>query len=109
MSHKITTQTQITNKKLAVQAIKTAGMSFTENGDRIRITSGLMRGAEINLSTGRITGDTDIHSQKELGALRKYYSEAQIRERCMLEGHTVESRQEQKDGTIRLVCFGAFG
>jgi hypothetical protein len=108
MSHRITTQTSIKNKKLAIQALKTAGMDYSEQGDRIRVVSGAMRGAEINLNTGRITGDTDYHSQKELGALRKYYSEAQIRERCLMEGHTVEERQEQRDGTIRLVCVGTF-
>lgn len=108
MSHRITTQTSITNKTFAKEALKLAGLSYTESSNTLHVTSGDMRNASINLKTGTITGDTDMHNKKALGTLRKFYSEAQIRERCMQEGHTVEDRQVLEDGRIRLVCVGMF-
>jgi hypothetical protein len=109
MSRRITTKTQMTNKDLALDAIKMAGLSYSEEGaSTLRITSGDLRNATINLTNGNVTGDTDYHGRDALGALRKFYSEAQIRERCRLEGHTVEERHVMQDGRIRLVCSGMF-
>ena len=109
MSHRITTKTQMINKNLATSALEMAGLSYTEEGASVlRITSGGLRNATINLTNGDVVGDTDYHGRGTLGALRKFYSEAQIRERCQLEGHTIEDRQVLQDGRIRLVCSGMF-
>lgn len=109
MSHRITTKTQMTNKDLAIDALKMASVSYQESGaSTLRITSGPLRNASIDLTTGNVVGDTDYHGRDTLGALRKFYSEAQIRERCRLEGHTVEERSQLQDGRIRLVCSGMF-
>jgi hypothetical protein len=109
MSHRITTKTQMNNRDLAINALKMAGLSYQEEGaSMLRVTSGDLRNATINLTNGNVVGDTDYHGRDTLGALRKFYSEAQIRERCLLEGHTVEERQVLQDGRIRLVCSGMF-
>lgn len=109
MSRRITTKTQITDKELAIQALKMAGMSYREEGSTVlRITSGSMREATLDLRTGTITGDSDYHRQDTLGALRQHYSEAQIRQRCLMEGHSVEERQVFQDGRVKLICSGMF-
>jgi len=110
MSHRVTTKTDITNKDLAIQALKIAGLSYQESGaDTLVITGGALRNATINLRNGEISGDTDWHSRDTLGALRQHYSEAQIRQRCLMEGHSVEERQVLQDGRVKLICSGMFG
>jgi len=106
MSHRVTTRTEIKDKSIAIQALKSAGFSYAERGDTsISVTSGPMSGASIDLRTGVISGDTDRrHSQKSLGALRKHYTEAKFRKEALKQGHQVESRQVLKNGTIRLIC-----
>lgn len=106
MSHRVTVRTEIKDKTLAMQALKSAGMAFTEVGETgINVTSGTMRGAHIDLRTGVITGDTDRrHNQKSLGALRQHYGEAKFRKEALKQGHQIESRQVLQNGTIRLIC-----
>jgi len=108
MSHRITTKTQITNKELAIDAVKMAGWSFQESGNAITITSGPMNRARINLQNGNITGDTDWHNKEQLGALRQNYSEAVVRQQCRKTGASIESRTVQKDGKVRLVMTANF-
>lgn len=105
MSHRVTTRTEIKDKSIAIQALKSAGFAYAERGETLSVTSGPMSGANIDLRTGVITGDTDRrHSQKSLGSLRKHYTEAKFRKEALKQGHQVESRQVLKNGTIRLIC-----
>jgi hypothetical protein len=106
MSRRITTQTQIKDKKLAISALKTAGWNYDESGDHLTITSGPMRNSMVDLHTGVVTGDSDIHRSNELGSLRKFYAEAAYKQALNKTGATVESREIMKDGRIRLVCSG---
>lgn len=93
MSHRVTTDTEIKDKALALQACKTAGVSYTEQGDVIRFTSGGLRNASLDLRTGRISGDTDYgHTKDTLGALRQAYSEAKYRYEGQKQGVVFESR-----------------
>ena len=108
MSHRITTKTKITNKDLAIDAIKMAGWSFQQSGNAITITSGPMNRARLDLRTGNISGDTDWHSKDTLGALRQNYSEAVVRQQCRKTGATVESREVMKDGKVRLIMTANF-
>ncbi len=109
MSHRVTTQTQITNKELAVQALKSAGWSYQEQGTVLFITGGPMRNASLDTRTGTITGDSDYHNRGTLGALRRHYTEALIRADAIKKGATVESREVLKNGDIRLVLTANFG
>lgn len=109
MSHRVTTQTQITNKDLAVQALKSAGWSYDANDSTIRITSGPMRNSSINVRTGTVTGDSDYHNRGTLGALCRHYAEAVIRAEAAKNGHTVESREVLQNGDFRLVLTANFG
>lgn len=105
MSHRVTTDTEIKDKALAIQACKTAGISYTEQGnDVIRFTSGGLQNATLDLRSGRITGDTDYgHTQDKLGALRQAYGEAKYRYECQKQGISIESRQTEKNGDIVLM------
>jgi hypothetical protein len=110
MSHRITTKTEITNKKLAIQALKTAAWGYTESGDTLRVLDGPMRNATVNTSTGTVSGDTDWHRRgggDGLQALNKFYSEALIRAETQKQGGQIESRTLDKDQNIILIAqFG---
>lgn len=109
MSHRVTTQTDIKEKDLAIQALKAEGWSYTETGDTLHITSGPMRNASLNLRTGNVTGDTDWHSRDTLGALRQQYSVAKVRKEAIKTGAVIESQETMKNGDIRMVLTANFG
>ncbi len=105
MSHRVTTQTEIKDRGLAIQALKQAGLSYREVGDQLAITSGRMANSTIDLRTGTITGDTDHgHTRETLGMLRQYYGEAKYRAECAKQGISIESRTVNKAGDIVLMC-----
>jgi hypothetical protein len=105
MSHRVTTQTEIKDKNFAVQALKSAGLSYREVGEQIHITSGRLANATLDLRSGLISGDTDHgHSSETLGMLRQHYSEAKYRAECQKQGISVESRTVNKEGHIVLMC-----
>jgi len=106
MSHRITTKTEIKDKKLAITALKASGWSYTENGNTLQIHDGPMRRAAINLSTGVISGDTDIHRRDHAGlaALNQGYSEAKFRQEALKQGHQILWRKEEQNGRIRMRC-----
>lgn len=110
MSHRITTKTEINNKKLAIQALKIAGWSYTEQGNTLRIHDGPMSNASVNTSTGEVTGDTDWHRRTGgdgLQALNKYYAEAKIRRETQKQGGQIMSREMTKNKNIVLIAsFG---
>jgi len=104
MSHRITTQTKITNKKLALQAVKTAGWRYTESGGTLRIQSGPMNGASVNTTTGEVTGDTDYHRSNALQSLNKFYSEALVRAETAMQGGQILERTVAKNQDIVLIA-----
>ena len=108
MSHRVTTQTEIKDKRLAMEALKKAGMTFVENGDSLRITSGRLSNATIDLRTGSISGDTDYgHSATVLREVIQAYGEAKYRQECQRQGIQVESRSVDQKGNVVLLCHMA--
>jgi len=104
MSHRVTTQTEIKDKALAIQAANSAGISFTEDANGLRFTSGSMKNAVLNLKTGEITGDTDYgHTTDKLGLFRMHYGEAKYKLECARQGIMVESRQMNRDGEVEMI------
>lgn len=111
MSHKITTQTNITDKELAISALNIAGWKFSEGGQNIHVQSGPMTGASINLTTGVVSGDSDYVTRDDdsMGALKRYYGEALVRAHAAKEGYEVEEREiDQQTGDIILHCNAHF-
>lgn len=105
MSHRVTTQTEIKDKEIAINALQLAKMSYEDSGDNLRITSGDLRNAVIDLNTGLISGDTDYrHNPEKLGALRQFYGEAKYRAECLKTGISITGRELDKEGNIVLMC-----
>ena len=105
MSHRVTTQTEVKDKALAIQAAKAAGINVTEDGDYLRFTSGALNHAVLDLRTGLISGDTDFgHTSEKLGLIKMHYSEAKYKLECARQGIMVESRMVNKNGEIEMIC-----
>lgn len=111
MSHRVTTETEIKDKTLAIQALKQAGFAYNDAGSTLHIVSGPIANSSIDLTTGVITGDTDRGHRRGndgLGVMKRYYAEAKVRQECALQGITIEERIVEKNGAIRLRCQGHF-
>ena len=105
MSHRVTVQTEIKDKAIAISALKAAGISYREQGNTLALSGGQFDRSVINLSTGQITGDTDYgHDQSRLGMLRQHYSEAKFKAEALKQGIEVQQRTVNKDGDIILQC-----
>ncbi len=112
MSHRVTTETEIKDKSVAVKACQKAGYLYREEGNFLIITNGPMRNAKIDLKSGLVTGDTDHHRDNDdsLGALKQHYAEQLFTQEASKQGISVSSRKiDQKTGDIVLTCFGQFG
>lgn len=105
MSHRVTTQTEIKDKALAMQAAKAAGIGVVDDGNSLRFTGGALNHAVLDLRTGLISGDTDYgHTADKLGLLKLHYSEAKYKLECARQGIMIETREVNKDGTVSLYC-----
>ncbi len=106
MSKRITTKTDIKDKGYAITALKNAGLAYEEMGSTmLRITSGALANATIDLTSGVITGDTDFgHRRETLGMLRQGYAEIRVRAEAAKEGAQIKQRIQAKDGSVILKC-----
>jgi len=105
MSRRITNKLNITDRDLAIEALKLAECSFDEHGNSLYITSGLLCNATVDLTSGEITGDSDYgHSAEKFGLLRQYYSEAQVRAECLKNGTWITEKQTDDEGNIVLLA-----
>jgi len=105
MSHKITTKTQITQQGAAEAALKEKAWDYSVNdGTQIRIQSGPLGGATLNLLTGEISGDTDYHTKDNLRALNQDYAKHMVMQDVLGRGGMIESVEQQQDGRIRVLA-----
>jgi len=105
MSHRLTIETQITDKAIAEAALRQANISFDTRGDNIYLKTGAYTGTVINLTNGSVvSGDTDHHriDLGKLGLVRQYYAEAKYKAECLREGVDILERSEEKvnGGTV---------
>lgn len=111
MSHRVTFQSQMTDKELCKTALEKTGHSFAENGDMLTVTSGTLNRATINTKSGEIVSDSDYHRKEQLGALRQAYAEAQFRQSAFRKGASIQSRtvveRDGVKGVVRLQCHAA--
>lgn len=104
MSHRVTTQTEIKDKDVAAAALKQAGYTFDVQDQTIRITSGDLCHASIDLRTGLVSGDTDyMHSDSKFSALKKFYAEEKVKKEFLRQGGYIESRSVNAQGHIVLI------
>jgi hypothetical protein len=103
MSRRVTFRSELKDRDLTIQALKSLNYSYTESGrDTLLITSGPMNRATINLKSGEVEGDSDFHSKGELGGLRQAYSEAEFRRVTQRQGAVIESRDVLSNGQIKM-------
>lgn len=104
MSRRIFNKLNITDRELAKDALQLAGCDYREQGSTLRITSGSLEGATLDLETGEISGDSDFgHTAAKFGLLRQYYAEAQVRQDYAKNGTTVDEKQIDGEGNIVLM------
>lgn len=104
MSHRVTTNTQMTDESIVASVCKRQGITFTKSGDSLTFTSGAIRNATLNLKTGQIIGDTDHgHSVTVLDSLRQQYGADKAKYELAKQGGRVEQEIRQ-DGKIVLFC-----
>lgn len=101
MSHRVTTETEMTDANLVATVLRAAGIGFTMQKKNILISDGDAK-AILNLQTGRFTYGTGQAPEK-LGLVRQLYAEAKYREACAREGVNIESRTVDKNGDIILM------
>lgn len=106
MSRRITNKVDITERDVAIDALKLADLSFVAKGEHtLVITSGALKNATLDLRTGSVYGDSDFgHTEESFGVLRQYYAEAKLRLECMKNGTTIEERQTDCEGNIILLA-----
>lgn len=107
MSKRITTKTDMTNKEFAITALKASGLRYEEVGSTtLRITSGDLNNATLDLTTGNISGDSDFgHRKGQLGTLARDYMEAQARSVAARKGVQIKQRLvNEKTGRVTLKC-----
>lgn len=103
MSRRIETRLEITNKDAAIMALKAAGVAHEVVGNSIRLISGALSNARIELTTGNVVGDSDYgHTAEKFGVLRQHYSEALIRMDYAKNGTMIDTRSVDKEGNIIL-------
>lgn len=110
MSHRVTIKSAITNGPAAKAALNSKGWTFLEQGDSLRITSGPMNRATINLKNGEVVGDTDYHqasSTDSLGALNQAYTHELLKLDIANQGGFIEETLVQ-NGEIHVTANVSF-
>jgi hypothetical protein len=105
MSHRVTVQSEMTDKSIAIQALTNAKLSYTEQDNVLYVQNGGgRRDFSINLKTGAIVGDSDHHKASELGLLRQHYAHAKALKELTEQGHQVQNQFTDEQGNIVLLC-----
>lgn len=103
MSRRVSTQTEMKDKDLAIAALNQAGIMHEVIGNTIRMTSGFAANATLDLGTGIITGDDTFgHTPSNLGVLRQYYAEAVTKAEYLKSGTIIDERQNEGRNVILL-------
>lgn len=110
MSHRVTTETEIKDKACLDKALKAfnkagaagKGLEYTQKGNILTFTSGKLKNATLDLSTGQMAGDTDNQSEADLGSLRQVYALEKVKADIVRRGGSVKSVITAKDGTIKV-------
>jgi hypothetical protein len=97
-----TVMTKMTDRVLLKHALAALGVSFSEEGHRLRLLSADWEGVVINVETGAI--DCAASQEQRAGRLRQHYAEAQFWAEATRTGIEIQSRTVDDDGNIVLSC-----
>ncbi len=113
MSHRIIYESKIVDHDLAIAALKSLNMSYQDVNGTLRITSGPLNGANINLSTGAIESDSNWNHSNHINSLKIAYTEADARRDYNRTGVSIVGRQivnyQGVEGVVLLKCHRAVG
>lgn len=103
MSHRITTETEITDLAVAKQACEAAGWKFTEKDSVLTFMTGPLTRGTLNTKTGTFDGDTDYHAGGKVNQLKMHYAEALLSNEIRKQGGRIESRKVNQNGEVELL------
>jgi hypothetical protein len=102
MSHRVTTETKITDRETAITAFKKANVFFTENKGSFDIKCGRTNGV-LDLATGKITGDSDHWNAKDFDGLKQAYAVEVYVNELRRQGASVQNTTVDTEGNIVIV------
>ena len=103
MSRRVTTQTEIKDRDLALSAFQTAGVRFRDCGDDVFEISAGNSTAHLDLKSGIISGDDMRWKQRDFDTLKQHYGEQAYLWQLRKRGATLQKREVDKDGNIVLI------
>lgn len=104
MSKRIVHKTDMTDKAHATSALKSQGLAFEEmSSTTLRITSGSLTNATLDLTTGNISGDDITVRKAALSGLRQAYTEAKYRHEAARVGVQIKQRVQRGENIV-LLC-----
>ena len=103
MSKRVTTQTEIKDREIAMSAFKSAGISFTESGSGVfSIQTGRSHGT-LDLRSGTISGDDMSFRQSDFDSLKQHYAKEKTLKELLRAGASVQSQTTESNGDIVIV------
>lgn len=115
MSHRLTLETNITDRESAIDALRENKVEFTEAGDTLTLKTGVFNGTTINLKTGSVqSADVDYLARerggqrvtnRDIGLLRQWYAEAKFRNESLKEGVQITNREEVIEGGRKVILL----
>jgi hypothetical protein len=102
MSKRVTTQTEIKDRAIALDAFKASGTNFREiTGDTFEVRAGHSHGV-LDLRTGQIEGDDMSFRKDDFTNLVQHYGEQKYMTELRRIGASIHSREVDRDGNIIL-------
>src|SRR5271165_992613 len=102
MSKRITTQTEITDLSICMDAFKSAGVKFgKQTDDKYEVRMGRSVGV-LDLRTGQIEGDDMSFHSGDFDVLKQHYAEQKYMWELRRRGASIHSREVDKEGNIVL-------
>lgn len=103
MSKRVTTDTEIKDRSIALDAFKSCGLHFQETSPTtFEIRAGRSVGM-LDLRTGQIVGDDMSFQKKDFEALKQHYAEEKYVWELRQQGATIHSREVNEQGDIVLM------
>lgn len=103
MSKRVTTETEIKDRSIAMDAFRAANVQAREiTADTFEVRAGRSVGT-LNLRTGQIVGDDMSFTAKDFEPLKQHYAERKYLWELTQRGASVHSRNVEQNGDIVIV------
>jgi hypothetical protein len=103
MSKRVTTESTITDRSIAVQAFASCGAHVREHSKtKYEITVGRSTGI-LDLTTGQIEGDDMSFHDSDFDTLKQHYAEKSYLWTLQQKGASIHSRNVTSEGDIEII------